>query len=70
MTEEYDQNSAGADENGKTLTVPQDDVGDDEESDDGGDTGYVFQSSETQIDVRSYQWINFLYYVRKELNRS
>lgn len=41
MTEEYDHNSAGADEtnDGKTLNVPQVVVGDDDESDDDVDTG-------------------------------
>lgn len=40
MTEEYDQNSAGgADEKGKTLSVPQVEVDEVDESDDDGDTG-------------------------------
>lgn len=40
MTEEYDQNSAGVDETGNTLKVPQVEVGDDgDESDDDVDTG-------------------------------
>lgn len=40
MTEEYDQNSAGADETGNSLTVPQVEIGDDVESDDDDvDTG-------------------------------
>lgn len=39
MTEEYDQNSAGTDEKGKTLNVPRVEIGDDDESDDDVDTG-------------------------------